>query len=206
MSEYNLVDGNFDTVRHFDRNEVLPVKTPGSSIKINVPSSTIKIIIVVLGWYFASSLSNNTNKQILNLMPEPMFLTLIQLAFITIFSYLYLLYKKEFKLLPLQQLVVLMFPLGLLNFFNHFITYTSLKDVPLSFMHTIKATSPIFTVILSYFILGDHTSIRVMVTLIPVIIGVTICTFTETHISTNWVCISYILPPHPPIDDEDDGV
>ena len=144
MSEYNL---SIETLKHFNHLEkdILPVGKQTTHAK---STYSIQIILIVFFWYFASSLSNNTNKQILNVFPEPIFLSLVQLGFISFFSYAYLVYKKEFTLIPLKQLVVLMFPLGLLNFLSHFITYTSLRDVPVSFIHTIKVCFYLFIFIL----------------------------------------------------------
>jgi solute carrier family 35, member E2 len=42
-----------------------------------------------------------------------------------------------------------------------------------------QATSPIFTVILSYIFLRKRYSGHVLLTLIPIVSGVTICTFSE---------------------------
>jgi solute carrier family 35 protein E1 len=50
-------------------------------------------------------------------------------------------------------------------------------------VHTLKATSPIFTVVLSYFYLREPTTFPVLMTLVPVIIGVTLSSSTEIHFS-----------------------
>jgi solute carrier family 35 protein E1 len=46
-----------------------------------------------------------------------------------------------------------------------------------------QATSPIFTVILSYVYLREPTTLPVLMTLVPIIVGVTLSTTTELHFS-----------------------
>nr|XP_030737149.1 solute carrier family 35 member E2B isoform X2 [Globicephala melas] len=55
----------------------------------------------------------------------------------------------------------------------------SLKNVAVSFAETVKSSAPIFTVILSRTVLGEHTGLLVNLSLIPVMGGLALCTATE---------------------------
>ena len=55
----------------------------------------------------------------------------------------------------------------------------SLSHVAVSFTETIKASAPMFTVIFSRIILGQETSNEVMLSLIPVMMGLVVCSATE---------------------------
>jgi len=144
----------------------------------HVMTTNIKIIFFIFVWYFVSSLSNNTNKMILSIMPRPMLLTLAQLMFVFIFSAIYLFFQGKFALFS-RPMMIRILPLAFANFFTHFLAYVALKDIAVSFINTIKATSPIFTVVLSYFFFSKRYSTSILITLVPVVFGVSLCTFSE---------------------------
>eukprot|EP01095_Lingulamoeba_sp_RSL-Kostka_P006651 TRINITY_DN2097_c0_g1_i2.p1 TRINITY_DN2097_c0_g1~~TRINITY_DN2097_c0_g1_i2.p1 ORF type:complete len:362 (-),score=36.66 TRINITY_DN2097_c0_g1_i2:45-1130(-) len=141
------------------------------------------IISLIFGWYVSSSVSNNLNKQILNNFSFPMTLAIVQLFQISLYSFLFLWMRNQFAFIGFSDIMKKVLPLGLFNFASHAFTYMSLANVPVSFMHTIKATSPIFTVILSFLILDERYGSLVIVSLLPIIFGVSLCTFTEVNIN-----------------------
>eukprot|EP00039_Didymoeca_costata_P030211 m.28364 g.28364 ORF g.28364 m.28364 type:complete len:341 (+) comp7997_c0_seq1:172-1194(+) len=55
----------------------------------------------------------------------------------------------------------------------------SLSHVAVSFTETIKASAPFFTVVFARVMLGEQTSWPVNLSLIPVVVGLLLCTFTE---------------------------
>lgn len=55
----------------------------------------------------------------------------------------------------------------------------SLALVPVSFTETVKSTAPLFTVIFAKVILGQQTSLQVKLSLIPVVVGLALCSATE---------------------------
>ena len=103
----------------------------------HVMTTNIKIIFFIFIWYFVSSLSNNTNKMILSVMPRPMLLTLAQLMFVFIFSAIYLFFQGKFSLFA-RPMMIRILPLAFANFFTHFLAYVALKDIAVSFINTIK--------------------------------------------------------------------
>ena len=60
----------------------------------------------------------------------------------------------------------------------------SLSHVAVSFTETIKASAPMFTVIFSRIILGQETSNEVMLSLVPVMLGLVVCSATEWSFDT----------------------
>lgn len=55
----------------------------------------------------------------------------------------------------------------------------ALEHVPVSFVETIKATAPVFTVLFAKLILQERTATPVMLTLIPVVAGLVLCSASE---------------------------
>ena len=121
-------------------NYSLPTHTPGG--KRNRLAQIVGVTILIAGWYLASSFSNNLNKQILMVYPHPIILTIAQLGFIALYSFLFLWKTNKLQLLPLHDIIHLVLPLGFINFLSHLLTYSSLANVPVSFMHTIKVSLP----------------------------------------------------------------
>lgn len=68
---------------------------------------------------------------------------------------------------------------------GNLLTNISLGKVAVSFTHTIKAMEPFFTVVLSALVLGQKPSIWVVSSLVPIVVGVSLASFTEA--SFNWI-------------------
>lgn len=68
---------------------------------------------------------------------------------------------------------------------GNLLTNVSLGKVAVSFTHTIKAMEPFFTVILSALFLAERPSIWVVASLVPIVAGVALVSFTEA--SFNWI-------------------
>jgi solute carrier family 35 protein E1 len=89
-----------------------------------------------------------------------------------------------FKLHPFQRidgevLARKVLPISTGHIFAHLLTQVSLQNVPVSFTHTVKACSPIFAVILSNTLLGESFTPDVLVSLVPIVSGVVLSSFTE---------------------------
>lgn len=61
--------------------------------------------------------------------------------------------------------------LGLFRFFVAVMGLISLRYVAASFTETIKASSPFFTVVAAWFLTGERTPLPVLITLVPVMLG-----------------------------------
>lgn len=73
---------------------------------------------------------------------------------------------------------------GLLRGITVVLGLIALEHVPVSFVETIKATAPAFTVIFAKLILKEHTPSPVMFTLIPVVAGLILCSKSELRFDT----------------------
>ncbi|XP_022864186.1 triose phosphate/phosphate translocator, non-green plastid, chloroplastic-like isoform X3 [Olea europaea var. sylvestris] len=91
------------------------------------------------------------------------------------------LYKRP-KLSSRQLATIL--PLAVMHTLGHLFTNMSLGKVSVSFTHTIKATEPFFSVVLSAMFIGEFPTIWVVSSLLPIVGGVVLASMTEA--SFNW--------------------
>lgn len=68
---------------------------------------------------------------------------------------------------------------GLLRGLTVVLGLIALEHVPVSFVETIKSTAPAFTVLFARLILKEHTSLPVTLTLIPIVVGLILCSASE---------------------------
>jgi len=73
---------------------------------------------------------------------------------------------------------------GLLRGLTVVLGLIALEHVPVSFVETIKATAPAFTVVFARLILKEHTPSPVMLTLVPVVAGLILCSKSELRFDT----------------------
>ncbi len=73
---------------------------------------------------------------------------------------------------------------GLLRGLTVVLGLIALEHVPVSFVETIKATAPAFTVVFARLILKERTPSPVMLTLIPVVAGLILCSKSELRFDT----------------------
>ncbi|UJR13990.1 hypothetical protein I4U23_000992 [Adineta vaga] len=149
----------------------------------------IQIVTLCLVWYGVSAIGNVIVKELLNEFPFPLTITLAQLFSVWILSIplLHVLkvpapdYLYQNRIYYLKVII----PLAVGKFLAQLSSHVSLWKVPVSYAHTVKATMPLFTVILSRIILREKQSLSVYFSLIPIIVGVIIATVSE--ISFNMV-------------------
>ncbi|XP_062152847.1 phosphoenolpyruvate/phosphate translocator 2, chloroplastic-like isoform X2 [Alnus glutinosa] len=89
-------------------------------------------------------------------------------------------YNKQAK----DYFFAVILPLAVVHTMGNLLTNISIGKVAVSFTHTIKSMEPFFTVVLSALFLGERPSLWVVSSLVPIVGGVGLASFTET--SFNW--------------------
>ncbi|KAJ8891288.1 hypothetical protein PR048_010804 [Dryococelus australis] len=141
----------------------------------------LKVLFLCLLWYIISSSNNVIGKMLLNEFPYPMTVTMVQLTSITVYSgpFFNLWGIRRFAAFSWNYYFKIIVPLALGKFFTSVFSHVSIWKVPVSYAHTVKATMPFFTVILSRIILREKQTCGVYVALVPIISGVAVATVTE---------------------------
>ncbi|CAN6809266.1 unnamed protein product [Brassica oleracea] len=136
-------------------------------------------------WYLLNIYYNIFNKQVLRVYPYPATVTAFQLGCGTLMiSIMWLL-----KLHPRPKVTPSQFPailqLAAAHTLGNLLTNVSLGRVNVSFTHTIKAMEPFFTVLFSVLLLDEWPSLWIVCSLLPIVAGVSLASFTEA--SFNWI-------------------
>ncbi|CAF0795030.1 unnamed protein product [Adineta steineri] len=146
-------------------------------------NSTVQLCILIFLWYLISSLANIVGKRLLTIFPHPISVTLAQLFHGWAYSIPLL------RLINIPQptylystriyYISIIIPLAIGKLFSQLTSQISLRLVPVSYTHTVKALMPIFTVVLSRIILSEEQSFMTYISLIPIIVGVIIASLSE---------------------------
>ncbi|EPQ31262.1 uncharacterized protein PFL1_01447 [Pseudozyma flocculosa PF-1] len=182
----------FDAPHHAAR----PRTRSAASISLTLPSrSTVLFVLGCLAWYTSSALSSNLAKALLSLSPRqkalpdsqrpmappfpyPVTLTMIQFIFVHLFAGL----CGSRRLLGGFAMTTIVKPswarvmeVGRLSVFGvvgHIFSSLAISRVPVATVHTIKALSPLFTVLSYTYLFGVSYSSRTYFSLAPLTFGV----------------------------------
>ncbi|KAG0046129.1 suppressor of loss of ypt1 [Gryganskiella cystojenkinii] len=129
--------------------------------------------LICLSWYFSSAVTNNLGKQILNQFSYPVTLTFVQFWFMAIFCFMAgTIFKMTTLRSPTRAIVQLTAPLVGFQVIGHVFSSVAISRVPLSVVHTVKALTPLFTVLFYRVVLGTTYSRAVYLSLVPLTAGV----------------------------------
>nr|CAG8433730.1 5515_t:CDS:2 [Entrophospora candida] len=138
------------------------------------------------------AITNNIGKQILNQFNYPLTLTWVQFGFVAFYCYLFGnglgFTKLEY---PSRQILNKTLPLSLFSITGHVFSSYATSKVPVSFVHTIKALSPLFTVFFYKFGFKVNYSSKVYISLLPLTIGVMLACSSST--TSNFIGFLFAL-------------
>jgi len=141
--------------------------------------------MVILAWYLSATLSNSVNKIILTYFPYATSLTLLETLFVIFFSYLGM--KSNGAGRPahisVSKMYWLSLPLAIGKDLGQVTTAMAIERLSISFVHTVKSTSPVFTVFLSKVWLGEDHTTEIILSLFPIIGGVWLSTVSEVDLN-----------------------
>ncbi|XP_074611510.1 solute carrier family 35 member E1-like [Acropora palmata] len=144
-------------------------------------TEAFRIVFLCSLWYTISSSNNVIGKKILIDFPFPVTLAMVQVASTALYlsPTLHVWKIPRMRSIPKSSLAKLILPLSFGKAFSSITSHISIWKVPVSYAHTVKATMPVFTVVLSRIVLGESQTKEVYCSLIPVVGGVMIATATE---------------------------
>ncbi|KAL1968759.1 hypothetical protein VTN77DRAFT_1585 [Rasamsonia byssochlamydoides] len=156
-----------------------------------------KLIGLCLIWYMTSALTNTSSKSILNALPKPITLTIVQFAFVSIwclllayFSVLFPALKRAVPALkngilpPSREVITTALPLAIFQLAGHILSSMATSQIPVSLVHTIKGLSPLFTVLAYRIFFRIKYARATYLSLIPLTVGVMLA--CSTGFSTNF--------------------
>ncbi|KAG9145842.1 hypothetical protein Leryth_023780 [Lithospermum erythrorhizon] len=147
--------------------------------------SVLQLGSMFVVWYSLNIWFNIFNKQVLKVFPFPATVSAFQFGcgtVIVLLMWAFNLHPKP-KINTSQLSAILI--LSVTHTLGNLLTNISLGKVAVSFTHTIKAMEPFFTVVLSALLMGESPSIWVVASLLPIVGGVALASFTEA--SFNWI-------------------
>ncbi|XP_042206227.1 solute carrier family 35 member E1 homolog isoform X1 [Homarus americanus] len=141
----------------------------------------VRVILLCILWYLVSSSNNVVGKTLLNEFPYPMTVTMVQLVSITLYSSPVLRWMGVRRTADISWSYYkkIIIPLAFGKFVASVFSHVSIWRVPVSYAHTVKATMPLFTVVLARMLFGEKQTTKVYFALVPIILGVAIATITE---------------------------
>ncbi|OWZ40278.1 solute carrier family 35, member E1 [Cryptococcus neoformans] len=143
--------------------------------------ATVRFISLCFLWYACSAISNNTGKVILNHFKYPVTLTIVQFFFVAFYCAI-----SSQKMLgwsgrlrqPTRNILKGTLPLAAFQVGGHIFGSMAISRVPVSTVHTIKALSPLFTVMAYALLFGVSYSPATYLSLLPLTLGVMLaCSF-----------------------------
>eukprot|EP00898_Chlorokybus_atmophyticus_P009022 jgi/Chlat1/9120/Chrsp97S08384 len=147
-------------------------------------SSTLLLGSLFGLWYLFNIFFNIYNKQVLKAFPAPLTCTTLQFAVGAALAGTAWITGLQKRPVITQETLMSILPLAVVHTLGNTLTNVSLGKVAVSFTHTIKSLEPFFSVLLSSAFLGEVPQLPVVLSLIPIVAGVSLASVSE--VSFNW--------------------
>ena len=134
-------------------------------------------------WYFFNIVFNVYNKSTLNVFPYPWLISTLQLAATSIWMLVVWATGIQEKPKVSKAFLVAVLPVAFFHMVGHVSACVSFSKMAVSFTHVIKASEPVFSVILSGPLLGATYSPAVWASLIPIVLGCSMAAMKEVSFS-----------------------
>lgn len=150
---------------------------------------SIEFVALCLLWYGSSAATNTTSKSIFNTVECPYTLTLAQFGFVALGSVIMIFIGQHFRLhwsfghsgfrRPTRQVITTTLPLSMFQIWGHAFNSLATTKITVSTVHTIKALSPMFTVLAYRLLFRVVYSRFTYLSLVPLTVGVMLaCDFS----------------------------
>ncbi|CAH0729082.1 unnamed protein product, partial [Brenthis ino] len=142
---------------------------------------TLTVGALCVTWYALSSASNVVGKLVLTEFPFPMTVTMVQLLSTVLYSMpaFAACNVRRAPKFPWKYYFKVLIPLAIAKFFTTMFSQISIWKVPISYAHTVKATTPLWTAALARVLFGERQSARVQAALLLIAGGVALASATE---------------------------
>lgn len=144
-----------------------------------------------------SALTNTSSKSILNALPRPVTLTIVQFAFVSLWCFVLVYLSRVFPSLkrhipalkigiryPTRDVILTSLPLAVFQLAGHILSSMATSQIPVSLVHTIKGLSPLFTVLAYRLFFRIRYAKATYLSLVPLTLGVMFA--CSTGFSTNF--------------------
>ncbi|WOO83438.1 Putative transporter1 [Vanrija pseudolonga] len=157
------------------------------SLQRALPSAqTVKFVLLCFLWYATSAVSSNTGKVILNNFKFPVTLVIVQFAFVA--GLCWIGSRRELGLTgrlrsPTKAILRGTLPMAIFQVGGHIFGSLAISRVPVSTVHTIKALSPLFTVLAYAVVFGVSYSPATYISILPLTLGVMLAVSFDISLS-----------------------
>eukprot|EP00188_Purpureofilum_apyrenoidigerum_P002229 Plantae.Rhodophyta-Purpureofilum_apyrenoidigerum.ctg2358.p1 GENE.Plantae.Rhodophyta-Purpureofilum_apyrenoidigerum.ctg2358~~Plantae.Rhodophyta-Purpureofilum_apyrenoidigerum.ctg2358.p1 ORF type:complete len:381 (+),score=57.15 Plantae.Rhodophyta-Purpureofilum_apyrenoidigerum.ctg2358:321-1463(+) len=162
-----------------------PAGDPGEE-KEKTFSQRAALLGYILCWYGANIMFNIVNKKLLKAFPLFTTVTMFQLGMGALTAIVLWATGVSKRHRATNAELRSIYPLAIAHLLGNIFTNLSLRQMAVSFTHTIKAAEPFFSVILAkIFLPGTAFHPAVYASLLPIVAGVTLASANE--VSFNWI-------------------
>uniref|UniRef100_A0A7S2TNW3 Sugar phosphate transporter domain-containing protein n=1 Tax=Lotharella oceanica TaxID=641309 RepID=A0A7S2TNW3_9EUKA len=141
--------------------------------------------VILIGlWYMFAIVGTIASKSFMKWLPKPTTLAGGQMAVGAFLDFLLLLGCGLENQID-SRVLWSAFPVGVTLTMGRFLTYFSYQTVAASLTHTVKASSPVFTVALLFLFYGKCQPMWTLLSLVPIILGVILSAVTEMEIKAD---------------------